>query len=60
MFEDWFTKRLDEIKAAANQEEAIAIEHLAKTGKMLVDYLMLQLNGISITTQPVKKAEPVQ
>lgn len=60
MFEEWFQNRVKDIIAEADPMIAKDLEKAAQIGKALVDYFMLELNGlgISITTQPVKKADP--
>lgn len=61
MFDAWFRKELDAIKATADATLHDQIEHAGQVGKMLIDYLMLQLKGVSVSinTQPVTRAEPV-
>jgi hypothetical protein len=63
MFEKWFQDRTKEIiaEAAASADPLIAKEiekaaaTLAPLGKMLVDYIFLQLNGVGFVTQHVEK-----
>ena len=62
MFEDWFKARLKEVASTEGEVASQQIEHLLMAGKILVDYLMLQLNGISLSvnSQKVEKAQNVQ